>query len=146
MVQHREVDPLCDAERRGARRDPRQSRAVDAVDQPEIRRLLGVEGKLGEGLGLTNDWAARIIRHVGNYGESFERTVGMGSPLKIARGVNALWSQGGLQYARRSADQPRSTSTARARRRTAARGSFFIWSTQPAQETGRGFCFGGIHT
>ncbi len=66
---------------------------------PEIRRLLGVESKLGEGLGLTNDWAARIVRHVGNYGESFERTIGMGSPLKISRGVNALWSNGGLQYA-----------------------------------------------
>jgi general L-amino acid transport system substrate-binding protein len=66
---------------------------------PEIRRLLGVEGKLGEGLGLTNDWAARIVRHVGNYSESFERNVGMGSQLKIARGVNALWSNGGLQYA-----------------------------------------------
>jgi general L-amino acid transport system substrate-binding protein len=66
---------------------------------PEIRRLLGVESKLGEGIGLTNDWAARIIRHVGNYSESFERNVGAGSPLKISRGVNALWSNGGLQYA-----------------------------------------------
>lgn len=66
---------------------------------PEIRRLLGVEAKLGEGLGLTNDWAARIIRHVGNYGESFERNIGAGSPLKISRSVNALWSNGGLQYA-----------------------------------------------
>jgi general L-amino acid transport system substrate-binding protein len=66
---------------------------------PEIRRLLGVEGRFGEGMGLTNDWAARIIRHVGNYEESFERNVGMGSRLKIARGVNALWSKGGLQYA-----------------------------------------------
>jgi general L-amino acid transport system substrate-binding protein len=66
---------------------------------PEIRRLLGVEAKLGEGLGLTNDWAARIIRHVGNYSESFERNIGAGSPLKISRSVNALWSNGGLQYA-----------------------------------------------
>lgn len=66
---------------------------------PEIRRLLGVEGKFGEGIGLTNDWVARIVRHVGNYGESFERNVGMGSRLKIARGVNALWNAGGLQYA-----------------------------------------------
>ncbi|MCX7341167.1 MAG: amino acid ABC transporter substrate-binding protein [Hyphomicrobiales bacterium] len=68
-------------------------------NNPEIRRLLGVEGKLGEGIGLTNDWAARIIRHVGNYSESFERNVGASSPLKISRGVNALWSNGGLQYA-----------------------------------------------
>jgi general L-amino acid transport system substrate-binding protein len=68
-------------------------------DNPEIRRLLGVEGKFGEGIGLTNDWVYRIVKHVGNYGESFERSVGMGSQLKIARGKNALWSEGGLQYA-----------------------------------------------
>jgi general L-amino acid transport system substrate-binding protein len=68
-------------------------------DNPSIRRLLGVEGNFGEGLGLTNDWAYRIIKAVGNYGESFERNVGMGSPIKIRRGLNALWNQGGLQYA-----------------------------------------------
>jgi general L-amino acid transport system substrate-binding protein len=68
-------------------------------DNPAIRRLLGVEGSFGQGLGLTNDWAYRIIKHVGNYGESFERNVGMGSPIKIARGLNALWNKGGLQYA-----------------------------------------------
>jgi len=65
---------------------------------PEIRRLLGAEGQFGESLGLTNDWAARIIKAVGNYGESFERNVGQGSPLKITRGLNALWTKGGLQY------------------------------------------------
>ncbi|KPH82537.1 amino acid ABC transporter substrate-binding protein [Bosea vaviloviae] len=65
---------------------------------PEIKRLLGVEGKFGEGLGLTNDWAYRIVKHVGNYGESFERNVGMGSRLQLKRGLNALASQGGLQY------------------------------------------------
>jgi general L-amino acid transport system substrate-binding protein len=68
-------------------------------ENPEIKRLLGTEGKFGEAAGLTNDWAVRIITHVGNYGESFERNVGMGSRLKIARGLNALWSKGGLQYA-----------------------------------------------
>jgi general L-amino acid transport system substrate-binding protein len=68
-------------------------------DNPGIRRLLGVEGSFGEGLGLTNDWAYRIIKHIGNYGESFERNVGMGSPIKIRRGLNALWDKGGLQYA-----------------------------------------------
>jgi general L-amino acid transport system substrate-binding protein len=68
-------------------------------DNPGIRRLLGVEGSYGEGLGLTNDWAYRIIKAVGNYGEIFERNVGMGSPIKIARGLNALWNKGGLQYA-----------------------------------------------
>jgi general L-amino acid transport system substrate-binding protein len=66
---------------------------------PEIRRLLGKEGKFGEGIGLSNAWAYQIVKHVGNYGESFERNIGQGSPLKIARGVNALWSKGGLQYA-----------------------------------------------
>ena len=68
-------------------------------DNPAIRRLLGVEGDFGQGLGLTDDWAYRIIKHVGNYGESFERNVGMGSPIKIRRGLNALWENGGLQYA-----------------------------------------------
>jgi general L-amino acid transport system substrate-binding protein len=66
---------------------------------PEIRRLLGLEGRQGEMLGLTNDFALRIIRHVGNYGDSFERNLGRGSPLRFNRGLNALWSQGGLQYA-----------------------------------------------
>jgi general L-amino acid transport system substrate-binding protein len=68
-------------------------------DNPEIKRLLGTEGKFGEQVGLTADWVVRIIKHVGNYGESFERNVGQGSLLKIARGQNALWTKGGLQYA-----------------------------------------------
>jgi len=67
-------------------------------DNPEVKRLLGTEGKFGEAIGLTNDWAYRIVKHVGNYGESFERNVGEGSPLKIKRGQNALWTKGGLQY------------------------------------------------
>jgi general L-amino acid transport system substrate-binding protein len=66
---------------------------------PDVRRLLGVEGKHGEALGLPNDWGRRIVRHVGNYGETFERNIGAASRLQIARGVNALWNQGGLQYA-----------------------------------------------
>lgn len=66
---------------------------------PAIRRLLGVEGTFGETLGLDNDWAARIIRKVGNYGESFKRNLGPDSPLKIERGLNALWKDGGLQFA-----------------------------------------------
>jgi general L-amino acid transport system substrate-binding protein len=68
-------------------------------ENPDVKRLLGTEGKFGEPMGLTNDWAYRIIKHVGNYGEVFERTVGGGSPLKISRGQNALWTKGGLQYA-----------------------------------------------
>ncbi len=67
-------------------------------DDPEIRRMLGVEGQYGEALDLTNDWVYRIIKRVGNYGEVFERNIGQGSPLKIARGLNALWTKGGLQY------------------------------------------------
>ena len=68
-------------------------------DNPNVKRLLGAEGKIGEQLGLTDDWAYRIIRLVGNYGEVFERNVGQGSPLKIPRGLNALWTKGGIQYA-----------------------------------------------
>lgn len=66
---------------------------------PDIRRLLGVEGKFGEAIGLSNAWGYQIVKHVGNYGEVFEKNVGAGSPLKIARGLNNLWSKGGLQYA-----------------------------------------------
>jgi general L-amino acid transport system substrate-binding protein len=67
---------------------------------PDIRRLLGTEAetKIGTDLGLDNDWVVQIIKATGNYGEIFERNVGSGSPLKIARGVNALWTKGGLQY------------------------------------------------
>ncbi len=68
-------------------------------DNPTIRRLLGVEGDFGTPLGLTKDWAYQAIKGTGNYGEMFERNVGQGSPLKLARGLNALWTDGGLQYA-----------------------------------------------
>lgn len=66
---------------------------------PNVRRLLGLEGPKGNGLGLNDDWAYQVVKQVGNYGESFERNVGQGSPLKVDRGINALWSNGGLQYA-----------------------------------------------
>jgi general L-amino acid transport system substrate-binding protein len=66
---------------------------------PEIKRLLGTEGEFGKGIGLDNDWAYQAIKAVGNYGESFERNVGQGSRLNISRGQNALWRDGGLQYA-----------------------------------------------
>jgi general L-amino acid transport system substrate-binding protein len=68
-------------------------------DNPDVKRILGVEGTFGEQLGLSKDWAYRIVKHVGNYGEVFERNLGQGSPLKIARGLNGLWTKGGLQYA-----------------------------------------------
>jgi general L-amino acid transport system substrate-binding protein len=66
---------------------------------PEIKRLLGKDGDFGKGIGLENDWALKIIKAVGNYGEIFERNVGAGSRLKIDRGLNRLWNKGGLQYA-----------------------------------------------
>ena len=65
---------------------------------PEVLRLLGVEGSQGEELGLSKDWAYNIIKSVGNYGEIFERNIGVNTPLGIARGVNDLWTKGGLQY------------------------------------------------
>jgi general L-amino acid transport system substrate-binding protein len=68
-------------------------------ENPDIKRLLGTEGNYGEQLGLTKDWAYRIIKHVGNYGDSFERTIGENTSLRIKRGHNALWTKGGLQYA-----------------------------------------------
>jgi general L-amino acid transport system substrate-binding protein len=66
---------------------------------PSIKRFVGTEGNYGEQLGLTKDWAVRIVKLVGNYGEVFERNVGSGSPLKINRGLNKLWDKGGIQYA-----------------------------------------------
>lgn len=77
------------------------SKNVDEVaksGKPGQKRLLGVEGDLGEKLGLPKDWAHKVIKQVGNYDESFERNVGMGSPLKISRGLNAQWNKGGILY------------------------------------------------
>jgi general L-amino acid transport system substrate-binding protein len=68
-------------------------------EKPEVKRAVGTDGNLGEQLGLTKDWLVRIVKTVGNYGESFERNVGAGSKLGIARGLNQLWSKGGIQYA-----------------------------------------------
>ncbi|MGJ4948470.1 amino acid ABC transporter substrate-binding protein [Bradyrhizobium sp. HKCCYLS20291] len=67
--------------------------------KPDVMRLVGNEGTYGQDLGLSKDWAARIIRHVGNYGEVYERNVGTESKLKIPRGMNQLWNAGGIQYA-----------------------------------------------
>ena len=74
---------------------------MKASGGPEIKRVLGQEAdtKLGTDLGVTNDWVVNIVKAVGNYGEMFDRNVGAGSPLKIARGLNALWTKGCLQYA-----------------------------------------------
>jgi general L-amino acid transport system substrate-binding protein len=78
------------------------SKNVDEMmksDNPTIKRILGVTPGMGKALGVDETWVYNIIKQVGNYGESFERNVGMGSPLKIDRGLNALWTKGGLQYA-----------------------------------------------
>jgi general L-amino acid transport system substrate-binding protein len=68
-------------------------------DKPDFKRVFGTDGNLGEQLGLTKDWVIRIVKATGNYGESFDRNVGAGSQLGIARGLNQLWSKGGIQYA-----------------------------------------------
>ncbi|MBV9751961.1 MAG: amino acid ABC transporter substrate-binding protein [Hyphomicrobiales bacterium] len=88
---------MIDAEEAGV-----TSKNVDEMmksPNPEVKRMLGVEGKFGEGLGIPNDWVVNIVRQVGNYGEVFDRNVGAGSPLKLPRGLNNLWTKGGLQYA-----------------------------------------------
>jgi len=72
---------------------------MKSSENQDIRRLLGTDGTFGEGIGLTNDWAANVLKAVGNYGEIFEKNIGSGSKLGIARGLNALWSKGGIQYA-----------------------------------------------
>ncbi|MFC0280639.1 amino acid ABC transporter substrate-binding protein [Falsigemmobacter intermedius] len=69
------------------------------TENPEINRLLGKEGELGAMLGLDNDWAIHAIKAVGNYGELFEATIGEQTPIGLARGLNAQWTQGGLLYA-----------------------------------------------
>jgi general L-amino acid transport system substrate-binding protein len=88
---------MVDAEESGV-----TSKNVDEMmksPNPEVKRMLGVEGKFGEGLGIPNDWVVNIVREVGNYGEVFDRNVGAGSALKLPRGLNNLWTKGGLQYA-----------------------------------------------
>ena len=78
------------------------SKNVDEMmksENPTIKRILGVTPGMGKALGVDEKWVYNIIKQVGNYGESFDRHVGPGSLLKIDRGVNKLWTQGGLQYA-----------------------------------------------
>ncbi len=78
------------------------SKNVDEMKTSEnqkVRRLLGTDGTFGEMIGLGNDWAYNVIKAVGNYGEIFDRNIGPDTPLKISRGLNALWTNGGIQYA-----------------------------------------------
>lgn len=77
------------------------SKNVDEMaksDNPNIQRILGVSGEMGKGLKLDNKWAHNIIKQVGNYGEVFERNLGKETPLKLERGLNAQWRDGGLMY------------------------------------------------
>ncbi|MBH8561986.1 amino acid ABC transporter substrate-binding protein [Nostoc sp. CENA67] len=67
-------------------------------NDPDIKRFLGTEGNLGQGIGLTNDFAARIVKHVGNYAEIYDRNLGPKTKLNLARGQNQLWTKGGLLY------------------------------------------------
>lgn len=73
--------------------------AALASKKPDVQRLVGTEGNYGVEIGLTKDWAARVIRRVGNYGEVFERNVGTRTALGIPRGINQLWTAGGIMYA-----------------------------------------------
>ena len=72
---------------------------ISASEDPNIRRLVGVTPGMGAALGLKENWAYAVLKQVGNYGESFDRNVGVGSKLNLPRGLNALWTQGGLMYA-----------------------------------------------
>ncbi|WP_393990125.1 amino acid ABC transporter substrate-binding protein [Xanthobacter sediminis] len=65
---------------------------------PEVKRLLGTDGKYGEGIGLTADWVVRIVKATGNYGEIYDRNLGPATPLGLERGLNNLWNKGGVQY------------------------------------------------
>jgi general L-amino acid transport system substrate-binding protein len=76
--------------------DSKNINSFQTTQDPEIKRFLGIEEKLGEGMGLSNDFAARAIKHVGNYGEIYERNIYQ--PFKLDRGPNKLWTQGGLLY------------------------------------------------
>lgn len=86
----------------GAEEKGISSENVDTMtksDDPEVKRMLGVAPGMGKALHLDEKWAYTIIKQVGNYGEIFERNVGKASPLKLDRGLNNLWTQGGLMYA-----------------------------------------------
>jgi len=92
------VFALINAEELGATSSNVSSLKKESTN-PGVRRLLGAEGDPGKGLGLANDWVYNVIKAVGNYGEIFERNIGINTPLTIARGLNQLWSKGGIMYA-----------------------------------------------
>ncbi len=89
---------LLIAEEKGINQANVRDLAAAAQADPEINRLLGTEGEYGAMIGLGKDWAVNAIAAGGNYGEIFEKYVGVNTPIGLARGLNALWTQGGLQY------------------------------------------------
>ena len=89
---------LIEAEERGVTRDNVHTLATTTVD-PAVQRLLGANSGFGKALGVRNDWVVRVVGSVGNYGEMFERHLGRQSALRLERGLNRLWTQGGLMYA-----------------------------------------------
>jgi len=92
------LNALVSAEELGVTSVNAASLAADGSNNPEINRLLGTEGNLGEQLGLDADWAKRALEAVGNYGESFARNIGESTPIGLARGLNASYLDGGLIY------------------------------------------------
>jgi general L-amino acid transport system substrate-binding protein len=90
---------MINAEELGVTKKNVDELLASTAPKPEIRRLLGLEGDFGKGIGLANDWAVQVLRAVGNYGECFDRNLGPATRLAIPRGRNALWKDGGLQYA-----------------------------------------------
>jgi len=91
------VNGLLFAEEQGITQANVDERVKTAAD-PEVRRFLGAEGTLGQDAGLPADWAVRMIKEVGNYAEVFDRNVGPNTMFKMNRGINALWTKGGLYY------------------------------------------------
>lgn len=89
---------LVNAEEMGVDSNNVDSLKGSADSNPGVKRLLGDEGDMGKNLGLEADFVHKIISQVGNYGEMFDRNVGANSPLKIPRGVNRLWTKGGIMY------------------------------------------------
>lgn len=92
------LNALINAEELGITQANAKSMSTSSKN-PSIKRLLGTEGNYGQEIGLSNDWAMNAIMAAGNYSESYEANVGPNTPLKLVRGVNALWNDGGIMYA-----------------------------------------------
>ena len=103
------LNALISAEELGVTQANVEEMAAAAGDHPEINRMLGTEGSMGEMLGLDAQWAVRAIAAEGNYAEIFERYIGADSPLGLGRGLNALYTDGGILYS--PSDPVRSTIT-----------------------------------